>query len=150
MNGQQSRMFELFKNESNMLLVDGWTQPIKKKNCVKIGLISKFWGYLNKKKSFKPTTWAGFKPFKPPGHPFLGPSDRGSKRAQMPGPGKGRISSWWPSGLRPPERKITAVKKRKLLKFIYIYIYCTYKNYEWEWIFWRMIHVLFHPKMKSI
>lgn len=130
-----------------------------KKNCVKIGLISKFWGYLNKKKSFKPTTWAGFKPFKPPGHPFLGPSDRGSKRAQMPGPGKGRISSWWPSGLRPPERKITAVKKQKLLKFIYIYtVHIKVMNEneffeEWYMYFfirkWKVFKCNVHRSMKG-
>ena len=38
----------------------------------------------------------------------------------MPGPGKGKGPVGGPSGLRPPERKITAVKKQKLLKILYI------------------------------
>ena len=78
------------------------------------------WSYLNKKISFKPTTWVGFKPFKPPGHPFLGPSDRGSKRAQMPGPGKGRVSSWWPQRLKATGKKNNCGEKTKVAE-IYIY-----------------------------
>lgn len=51
--------------------------------------------------------------------------------------------------LKATGKKNNCCEKTKVAE-IYIYIYCTYKNYEWEWIFWRMIHVLFHPKMKSI
>lgn len=133
----------------------GWLNPTHfKKICVKIGIISKFWSYLNKKNHSNPpvpriqisknmvskthqamisnlSSHLSSIPRKrhrvirllpkcPQGFYRFGPSDRGSKRAQMPGPGKGKGPVGGPSGLRPPERKITAVKKQKLLKILYI------------------------------
>ena len=124
MNGQKiSHFLNRSKNESNMLLVDGWTQPIFKKN------LCQNWDHLQILRLFEQTNifqthhLGGFQTLKATWSPFsrtFGPRFQEGTNAGA-WEGKGPVGG--PSGLRPPERKMTAVKLKVAEIHYILYIY---------------------------